>query len=57
MTTVRSTVLATSFPTPQRLDVGGISTQLQLIAQLINARNERGNGINRDVFYCEMGGE
>lgn len=53
---IRGTDLATSFPTPANLDVGGISSQLKLIAKLINIRNERGNGINRDVFYAEMGG-
>ncbi len=27
-----------------------------MVAQLIAAREERGNGINRDVFYVQMGG-
>jgi len=53
---LRSTDLATSFPTPGKTDIGGIASNLKLVAQLINIRNERGNGINRDVFYCEMGG-
>ena len=63
--TLRNTDLATDFPTCLKvgnkcrttLDVGGITSQLKLIARLISIRNERGNGINRDVFYCEMGGE
>jgi uncharacterized protein (DUF1501 family) len=38
------------------MNVGGIGSQLEQIARLIRARNERGNGIDRDVFYCEMGG-
>ncbi|KAL7554934.1 hypothetical protein ACHAWF_018496 [Thalassiosira exigua] len=54
--TLRATSLATSFASPAATNVGGITSQLKLIAKLINIRNERGNGINRDVFYCEMGG-
>ena len=52
---LRKTGLATDYPSGP--NVGGISSQLKLIAQLIATRNERGNGINRDVFYCEMAGE
>lgn len=54
--TYRGVQLATSFPIPADMNVGGISSQLEQIARLIKARNERGNGIDRDVFYCEMGG-
>ena len=54
--TLRNTNLATSFPSPAQFNVGGITSQLNLIARLIAIRNERGAGINRDVFYCEMGG-
>ena len=53
---LRQTDLATSFRTPGEKNVGGIASQLKLIAKLIAIRNERGKGINRDVFYCEMGG-
>ena len=53
--TLRGTDLATDFVTQP--NVGGITGQLKLVARLISIRNERGNGINRDVFYCEMGGE
>ena len=55
--TLRTTGLATPFATPSATNVGGIATQLKLIAKLIAIRNDRGNSINRDVFYCEMGGE
>ena len=55
--TLRRTKLVTPFETPGANNVGGISDQLKLIAKLITIRNERGHGINRDVFYCEMGGE
>lgn len=27
-----------------------------MVAELIATREERGNGINRDVFFVEMGG-
>ena len=54
--TLRRTKLATSFDIATGKNVGGIGSQLRMIAKLINIRNERGNGINRDVFYCEMGG-
>ena len=54
--TYRRVQLVTSFPIPSNLNVGGITSQLKQIAMLIRARNERGKGINRDVFYCEMGG-
>ena len=55
--TLRNTDLATPFASPAKTNVGGITSQLKLIARLITIRNERGSGINRDVFYCEMGGE
>jgi hypothetical protein len=48
--------LATPFNIPPELNVGGISSQLELVARLIRSRDQRGNGVNRDVFYCEMGG-
>lgn len=53
---IRATDLATPFLEPLALNVGGITSQLKLVARLIAIRNFRGNGINRDVFYCEMGG-
>ncbi len=53
---LRDAKLATSFSIPEKRNVGEISSQLELIAKLITIRNERGNGINRDVFFCEMGG-
>ncbi len=53
---VNSISLATPFSIPPELNVGGISSQLELVARLIRLRDQRGNGINRDVFYCEMGG-
>ena len=53
--TLRDTDLATDWV--KQPNVGGITGQLKLVARLISIRNERGNGINRDVFYCEMGGE
>lgn len=46
----------TDFVIPVHLNVGEISSQLQLVARLIRLRDLRGKGINRDVFYCEMGG-
>ena len=52
----RSINLLTDFVIPGHLNVGEISSQLQLVARLIRLRDLRGNGINRDVFYCEMGG-
>lgn len=55
--TLRAATLATPFETPPQTNAGGISSQLKLIARLIAIRNERGNGINRDVFYADMGGE
>ena len=48
--------LDTPFHIPPELDVGGISSQLELVARLIKMRDRRGQGINRDIFYCEMGG-
>ncbi|KAL7553976.1 hypothetical protein ACHAWF_017328 [Thalassiosira exigua] len=56
VSSLRGASLATDFTTPGTLDVGEISSQLKMVARLITVRNERGNGINRDVFYCEMGG-
>ena len=53
---IRATDLVTPFQEPGALNIGQITSQLKLVARLINIRNERGNGINRDVFYCEMGG-
>ena len=53
---ISSINLVTDFDTPSELDVGDISSQLKLIAKLIRLRDLRGNGISRDIFYCEMGG-
>jgi uncharacterized protein (DUF1501 family) len=52
----RSVNLVTDFVIPAHLNVGEISSQLQLVARLIRLRDLRGEGINRDVFYCEVGG-
>lgn len=57
MDTLRRSSLVTQFPKPSDKNIGGITSQLELIAKMITVRNERGDGINRDVFYCEMGGE
>lgn len=43
-----------SFPT--HLDANAIGSQLKLIARLIKIRNERGGGVNRDVFHAQMSG-
>lgn len=43
-----------SFPT--HLDANAIGSQLKLIARLIKIRNERGSGVNRDVFHAQMSG-
>ena len=51
---IRQTKLQTSFSSP--LDVGNINRQLKLVAELITARHLRAQGINRDVFYVQMGG-
>jgi uncharacterized protein (DUF1501 family) len=53
---INSMSLATPFNIPPDLNAGGISSQLELVAKLIRSRDQRGNGVNRDVFYCEMGG-
>jgi uncharacterized protein (DUF1501 family) len=53
---LRATDLATPFLEPGTNNVDSITSQLKLVAKLISIRNDRGNGINRDVFYCEMGG-
>ena len=37
-------------------DTGGLTSQLKLISRLIAIRNERGGGINRDVFHAQQGG-
>ena len=29
---------------------------MKMVAELIAAREQRGNGVNRDVFYVQMGG-
>ena len=38
------------------LDANAIGSQMKLIARLIKIRNERGRGINRDVFHAQMSG-
>ena len=37
-------------------DIDAINQQLKLVAQLMKARESRGNGVNRDVFFVQMGG-
>lgn len=49
-----NTFTLTQFTTSN--DPSGINQQLKRVAQLIALRNQRGQGINRDVFYVEMGG-
>lgn len=53
---LRGTSLDTGFATPAATNIGGIASQMKMIARLIKIRNERGQGINRDAFYAEMGG-
>ena len=53
---MRQNNLKTNFTAPPQYNVGGIISQLKLVANLIALRDERGNGINRDVFFVEMGG-
>ena len=43
-------------PFQSNLDTGGITSSLKQIARLIAIRNERGGGINRDVFHAQHGG-
>lgn len=35
---------------------GGLTSQLKQVARLIQIRNKRGGGINRDVFHVQQGG-
>jgi len=35
----------------------GIVNQLKTVARLIRVHSERGLGVNRDVFFVEMGGK
>lgn len=53
---IRASDLATQFKEVPKRNVGAIISQLKLVARLISIRNQRGKGINRDVFYCEHGG-
>ena len=53
--TMRGTTLQTAFA-QNGPDIGAINQQLKLVAQLMVNRDKRGNGVNRDVFYVEMGG-
>ena len=48
--------LETQFKEVPKRNIGAIISQLKLVARLISIRNQRGKGINRDVFYCEHGG-
>ena len=43
-------------PFATNLDTGGITSSLKQVARLIAIRNERGSGINRDVFHVQQGG-
>ena len=52
-TLIRKIELKTTFEENSKFNVGSIISQLKLIAKLIVIRNERGNGINRDVFFAE----
>ena len=52
----RSVNLVTDFVIPVHLNVGEISSQLQLVARLIRLRDLRSKGINCDVIYCIIGG-
>ena len=51
---IRGVNTITTFPT--NLDTAGISSSLKLVARLMQIRNERGSGINRDVFHVQQGG-
>lgn len=53
--TMRGVKLQTAF-SQQGPDIGAINQQLRLVAQLIAARDGRGNGVNRDVFFVYFGG-
>jgi uncharacterized protein (DUF1501 family) len=52
---MRGTTLQTAFA-QSGPDIGATNQQLKLVAQLILNRDKRGNGINRDVFFVDMGG-
>ena len=51
---VRGVKTLTTFTT--RLDTAGISSSLKQVSRLIQIRNERGAGINREVFHVQQGG-
>jgi len=53
--TMRGVKLQTAFAQAGP-DIDAINQQLKLVAQLMAARENRGNGINRDVFFVYMGG-
>jgi hypothetical protein len=55
VSTMRGTALQTPFA-QSGPDIDDINQQLKLVAQLIAARDKRGNGKNRDVFFVQMGG-
>lgn len=51
---IRGVKTLTTFTT--RLDTAGISSSLKQVSRLIQIRNERGAGINREVFHVQQGG-
>lgn len=53
--TMRGIKLQTAFAN-SGADIDAINQQLKLVAQLIAARDSRGSGVNRDVFFVQMGG-
>ena len=53
--TMRGVTLKTPFQ-HSGADIDAINQQLKLVAQLMAARDKRGNGVNRDVFFVQMGG-
>ena len=54
MDNLKTVSIATKFSS--QLNSDSISSQLKIVAELIKARDLRGNGLNRDVFYVHMGG-
>jgi len=53
--TLRGIKLSTDFSS-KAPDIDDISKQMKLVAELIAAKDQRGNGVNRDVFTVYMGG-
>ena len=54
VTPLRSIKLTTDFT--KSADIDDIAKQVKMVAELIAAREQRGDGVNRDVFHIQMGG-